>query len=537
MSRHYEDAFHLAICMNPLMTLGKVPELENIHHLFRDDPQAAEYVDFQGMTFVHLCARYHPSRLDLLQCFINAYPGALLVPDIYGSLPLNLLLRAIVFYDHNRRSFLANENDSNNNNQNDANNSDSELAFEQQVVASVRYLVEKAPEALLHEDEDAQLPLHLVCSSDPVKNSSSRNKVRGNLAIIRSLTEGFPDALYQTDKNGKFPFCHALERDSFGEMAPKSVIEFLIDQAPSVLRETVPDAQGRLPLHRTVAAASFSNSQSLDSNGIATIELLADRFPRALLLQDASYATPLLDACLKYCPLNVIYSLVRQWPEQVTSHKCHLVFENSQFNGELLPLALASEAITLDRVRQWVGGGGGGDKEYKNKSTCRVLAQPDGTLQRLPLHFAVVSRSPDALAIVKYLLKVYPKAASVPDAKNRLPLHYAALALGTHLDDEDDDDNKMNDIQTTTAVDLLVKSHPAGMTAMDQDGLLPWHYASCCQAIYGTQTAITVAERLYDDTVSYAERHNLDLYVDSYHVPDEVRWDIIQVSQSTIIRK
>ena len=601
MSR-FEDAYQVDFSLNPLHTGGQAPDVLEIQRLFRRDPQAAKFVNFDDKTLLHRSLLFHPDRFDLIQLFVESFPGCLLVEDAYGKLPLDVILieaaTVAVVADHHLNSSSNHMVYDINNHNNDHNNM-STLA--KQMARTVKYLIEKGPEALVHENAQGQFPLHIACSVS-VKDDSLWEMgvvdtvVRGNLVLIQTLIQGFPDALWHPDNHGNFPLHYALQLNSNGQMAPTRVIQLLVDAAPSVLRETIPNAQGQLPLHVAVVSLSPCSDSSTDAsesatrtttttppssssssssssflNGsqgdtmVSTIQLLADRFPRALLLQNANDNTPLMEACLRNCSLDVIYNLIRQWPEQVTLSstlsQAPLVFENLEFNRQLLPLTLVSESVTLDRVQQWVTAQQEQPKQQQqhkvanhhhhdnksnnqnyninnnnnNNKSVGILAIPDGTLERLPLHYAAASRSLDLVAMVQYLIQMYPDAVSIQDAKGRLPLHYAALNWKSYCyyDDDDDDDNDDKGVveSTTAAIDLLVQCHPAGLLTTDEDNLLPWHYAACVYATYGSAMVCVVAERLYDQTLSYCNGGDCD--VDTYLVPDEVRWDIIQVSSSS----
>ena len=559
--RHLEDAYDLAAALNPLTSSGhETPSVQDIRDLLERDPSAARFVDYNGQTLLHICVAFLPTRLDLIQVLVESHPQALLTED-HG--PGRRLPLEVVLWEAGDRLASTQQEVV------------STTRREEDLATTVQYLVEQGPEALVHENSHGQFPLHVACSvprnddtgwttkrsnsntsnhgrrttnedTAEANDEASNHVIRGNLALIQILVQGFPDALWHPDNNGHFPLDCAMQLNARGSMAPARVVEFLIDQAPSVLREAIPNAHGQLPLHKAVAAAESTNRStgntflSAPNNHLAMVQLLADRFPRALLMQDTHNATPLLHACIHdKASLDVIYTLVRQWPEQVTWHKSNLVFDDSHWNGQLLPLALVSESMTLQRAQEWVSGRGdndkmqsldkGGDSSTAPAANRRVLTLPDGTLQRLPLHYAAASQSMDAVEIVQFLLELYPEAASIPDTKGRLPLHYAAVALGIHEQrHRQAPDSGFRPTPDQTVVHVLMQSYPTAMVTTDHDGLLPWHYAACCQSTYVvTDMATSVADRLYDETV-LCDDGNCD--VDTYLVPEEVRWDIIQVS-------
>mmetsp|Transcript_2704 Transcript_2704/g.3635 ORF Transcript_2704/g.3635 Transcript_2704/m.3635 type:complete len:447 (-) Transcript_2704:40-1380(-) len=440
----YPDVYALADDLNTL-NLDE-PNVEAIRELFQRDPAAVRYQDFCQQTLLHKSLENFPARVDLAKLFIDYFPRALMTEDDRGNLPLEIFLKKV----------------------------------DKKPMATLQLVVESCAEALLHENNVGQFPLHLACSTscnvDWPRDSN----------VIEYLVKAFPDALLHPDNRGMFPLLHACEMYPGSTPPPTKAIAVMIDQAPHILTEIIPDKYGKLPLH-TLAASSWY---------FGTLSVLADKFPRALLLQDSEGNTPLLNACLNFrASLDMIYCLVRQWPEQVTSQSAN-VFNNLAFNGEMLPVAIASESATIDRVKSWA-----------EKQPSLLLAL-DGFHKRLPLHYAAASRSQDAWDIVQCLVRIHPEGASVKDSMDRYPLHYAALSKSS---------------EARKIANLFIQHYPDALTCADVDGLLPWHYAECANACFGSD----VADFLYEHTSS----HDPDTYIDGYIVPDEVRWDIMQVSQ------
>jgi ankyrin repeat protein len=407
------------------------PTVVGLRELFFRDPAAARHEGLRGKTLLHLCLEFYASRIDILECFLDSHPASITTVDDEGHCPLHV---AISKNDHNNYN-------------------------------AVKLLVLRGPEVLYHEDSEGKLPLHYAC-----KSNFSRK-----LQILDLLIRPFPEALRHPDNFGKFPLNYALEQESKGISYPDA-IAFLVDQCPSVLHEAIPDINGCLPLHSTVASISASPM---------TVQILADRCPRAVRIQDSSGRTPLFLACTGNCSLSVIYSLVRQWPEQVTT-QCDLIFMDS-FNGEMLPVGAASESITLERIQIWT-------KLHPEELTDA------GASSRYPLHYAVVSTSKDAFEIVQHLIDCSSEGLSKKDDYGRLPLHYAAVSRSENA---------------VHMISLLVDRYPQGLGVPDNDGRLPWHYAELAGSEQG--------ELLYERSIEAAP--DLDFYL----VPEEVRWDIAQI--------
>ena len=424
----YTDAYALADDLNAL-NLDE-PNVDEIRDLFRRDPTAAKYQDFSQQTLLHKCLEHFPHRHDLVDVFIEFYPEALMQEDDAGNLPIELFINKV----------------------------------DKKPQITFNLLVEICPEALLHENKQGQLPLHLACSS-----SNNLNCPRDS-ELIRCLVEAFPDALMHPDFAGMFPLQLACRVEPSGSYPdpPTNAIALMIDKAPHILTETIPDGEGRLPLHHLSGSSLYHD----------TVSVLVEKFPRALLLQDSENCTPLMNACMnEKASLDMVYCLVRQWPEQVTSQSAN-VFDNERFNGDMLPIAIASESASVERVRNWA------------EKQPRILSALDGFHKRVPLHYAAASRSPEQFSLVQCLLKIDPSAASIHDAMGRYPLHYAALSKSS---------------EAVSVAKLLVNAFPDAMTAEDTDGMLPWHYAECANACFGSD----VADFLYERT----SNHDPGIYV------------------------
>jgi ankyrin repeat protein len=442
----YSDGYDVFSRLDRWNQIRGPPRTKDVLDLFQRQPAAARHVGLGGRTLVHKCLEFYGGSLLTLLVLVEWYPEALLKPDDDGLLPIH--------------TALANEH--------------------YPSLDAVRLLVEKCPEALLYEDANGRLPLHFACNS----------KFSRDQPVIEVLVSAFPDALEHPDNFGKYPLNYALEKDLL-ERAKPDTIEFLIDRCPSILNQMIPDSRGCLPLHSAATSSSAS--------WVRTVQILAEHFPLALYMQTIHGQTPLALACMadeayttneeeEASSLSVIYTLVRQWPEQVTTQS-HLIFRDDD-NGELLPVALASVSIRLKRVQNWT------------LMHPELLTIVDMTHGRLPIHYAVVSKSPDSLEIVQYLLDCLPpEALSRTDCYGRLPLHYACASNSA-----------------MPIVELLIDHYPEGLGVADVDGKLPWHYSEFANNELGNLLYERSFERFPD----------LDL--DPYLVPDDVRWDIVQAS-------
>lgn len=401
------------------------PVPEEVSNLFRQKPEAARRTFAYGQTMLHKLMQNHSNRLDLAKIFLDAHPESISKVDNDGYLPLHRALLA-----ENKKPDLE----------------------------VIKFLVLSAEETILESTSMGEFPLHLAC-----KYSSS--------TIVKFLVDCFPEVLQYRDRNGSFPLDHAL----YGDDVDEDVLQILLQYYPVLL--TFINDDGTLPLHRMLGR----NHKRFDK----IVEMLIDYGPGALRFQELQEGkTPLLQACSDNNTLSQIYSLVRKWPEQVSTNAGTLFYE-TVFNGELLPSALMSKSSRLDHVQEWV------------KLQPHVIHTPD--LQgRLPLHYAAVSQSKEGLEIVQFLMDQSASSIATADNDGRLPLHYAAAASSC-------------DIEMTN---VLLDAYPEGLQHTDNDGRLPWHYADCARK-----------GSVFDRTIELYPESEIDLDL----VPDEVRWDIVQI--------
>mmetsp|Transcript_12166 Transcript_12166/g.25780 ORF Transcript_12166/g.25780 Transcript_12166/m.25780 type:complete len:449 (-) Transcript_12166:1730-3076(-) len=375
-------------------------------------------------------------------------------------------------------------------------------------------ILEAYPQALETEDENGYLPMHRLLSGrwgDNIKEMTIKimnafpdsllapTSVGGELPlhIASQRTESvdvvelllcFPDACQYRDHHGKFPFDHALEiRDPH-----PAILQLLLKHYPVLL--SFPDANGSLKIHRTLEKCSLLQKSSYDE----VIEILVSGCEASLRVQDSSGYTPLLLACTQNHSLSQIYSLVRKWPEQVTPNRSKNIFDPFVFNGELLYPSLVSGTTKLPNVKKW------------------LLQDPDARFRRdlygrLPLHYAVISKSKKAYEITRCLLfgreeEVSPEAResyciqqlSAKDNGGRLPIHMASAS--PYCEPE--------------ILTLLIELYSRGLMKQDNGGRLPWHYGECSRQ-----------DLVFESTANIFPDMDVDLDL----VPEEIQWDILSV--------
>ena len=222
---------------------------------------------FFGQTLLHKCVEYYSHRKDLIEIFLTAYPKALSKSDDTGFLPLHCALIS---------------------------------ATSTPTLELIQLLIERDPETILCPTLAGSLPLHLACQNGC------------HIPIVKYLMDNFPGAIRYREKQGLFPLDHAPEdsgvASSTCDARYDNVVELLVRAYPVLL--SFLDDRGRLPLHRILAKRMIDK----------TVDLLVEYCPGALRYQDQmSGQMPLLQACCQNKTLSQVYSLVRKWPEQVTT--------------------------------------------------------------------------------------------------------------------------------------------------------------------------------------------------------------------------
>jgi len=428
------------------------PDPEAIREFFGRRPSEANRKFLYGQTLLHKSFEFFSHHTDVIDVILEAHPRSLEQEDDHGYLPLHRLLSGR-WGDNIREmtSTIAN-------------------AF---------------PEGLATPtSRGGELPLHIA----------SKRTERPD--VVELLLLCFPDACHYRDHLGKFPLDHALEvRDP-----NPTIVQLLVRRYPVLL--SFPDDSGSLRIHRTLQKCGLLQKSTYDD----VIEILVSGCESSLRVQDDSGYTPLLLACTQNHSLSQIYSLVRKWPEQVTSNGSKSVFDATTFNGEVLYPSLISKSIKISNVKKW------------------LIRDPDTRFRRdvhgrLPIHYAVLSNSENANEIVRCLLfggdesmetethtHTHTSASSssctqqlsTKDRNERLPIHMASASPSC----------------TPELLTLVIDAYPKGLLEQDQDGRLPWHYGECSRQ-----------DLVFETTANRFPEIEVDLDL----VPEEIQWDLISV--------
>lgn len=132
----------------------------------------------------------------------------------------------------------------------------------------ISYLIRKYPGGCKKVDKLRLLPLHIACDSDIGLDSP-------NIAVIKLLTESYPEACLRCNEAGSTPLVISISR-----RASLSILTLLVDACPESL--TIKDHKKRIPLHAAVLVRA-----SLD-----VIGLLVVSYPNGLLMEDCKHETP-----------------------------------------------------------------------------------------------------------------------------------------------------------------------------------------------------------------------------------------------------
>ena len=442
-----EEAYQVFDRLNPFHASG-APTVAAIQRL-RGQPHARKM--FYGrQTLLHkCCCEGFADRLDLIKALVETHPEAVELYDQDGYYPLHYVVSA------GRQGSARHVN-----------------------TAVVEFLIQQGPLALLQttRNEKRAIPLHLA-----VENPAM------TVELLKLLLQVFPETIHYRDGNGCVPVEYVIQTPGVSMES----IKYVVDAAP-VLLSFIQD--GSLVLHRFLQQLEpidddedgemYAKSSPSTLRAATALNILVQACPGALRVQTQRGQTPLVLACEANVAVPCLYTLVRAWPEQVTTQR-HLILENDEWNGVWLPTHLLQENLSWRHVPQWL------ESDPRNATT------PDAA-GRLALHYAVVTQASCAVPLVPTLLQTHPAAVQYADKFGRLPIHY--LSLSTHR-------------HRGQLLQLILDVDKAGLDIEDEEGCLPWMYAELVHF-----TAVYEA--------SLSQGISLDHTED---LPTEVRWDIVQV--------
>ena len=264
----------------------------NNHH--RQLGGRSNLVICKGRTLLHQCLMHYPDREDLVQILLDAYPEASSIRDDNGMLPIHAIL--VSWKKQKRPASL---------------DSPSFLKV-------LRSLVTRKPAILREKLVDGSLPLHLVVENPWVDTKA-----------INCVVQCFPEATRIHDKAGRLPFHRAVDPSI---CCPRIVKILLRNDAFLMTSESLAQENGPSStiLSRFLEEAhTWKNSKSFEldldaesqqwqlSNIDAVVAMLVSACPGALRKDASSKPSPLAYACAQDASLSQIFSLLREWPEQI----------------------------------------------------------------------------------------------------------------------------------------------------------------------------------------------------------------------------
>jgi ankyrin repeat protein len=337
----------------------------------------------------------------------------------------------------------------------------------------VQLLVDAFPESLSRQDNGGWMPLHVLCANENLDEASVavdilkllierypesvRHAIRdGNLPIhfaaawqspefCRILIEAYPGSERMTGNLGILPFHRAC---CYGTVATAKYLYQLYSESINVA-----DIDGYYPIHSTIDGIHYRKDEPEAATEI--LQFLLDCDPN-VALQKADNKLPLCWVCYKTnnnylrslnAHLKVLKMLYGAYPEAIESSESEVTSNVGEFCAEVK--SFINTQLTYARQAR--------------DSTLMATRDQNG---QLPLHKALCENA--IIGSIKLLVKGNPSAVQTPDSDGALPLHLACL--------HDDD---------ACIVEYLINLDPTSLCAVDGEGNTALHYA-CRGAKYET---------------------------------------------------
>jgi hypothetical protein len=296
---------------------------------------------------------------------------------------------------------------------------------------------------------------------------------------IDALLEAFPRAAEHVNRYGDTPLLIAC-RNGLRTRDENSLLgwaaECMIYNCPTAA--SVADSNARLPLYDVA---------DLGGGPMGMILKLAQAYPEALN-GPASPLVHMLDCSLYWDRARTIIRLHPRAALAIagplnTFQTLWFRLENT-FRDEIGPRGRPfnlNEDIPLLASKMMASHDAGNEGLYANaKDTLLVLLQAayHGTAQDDEMPDGITFRALHAAAglpipskIVRLMIELYPEQLGQADEANGwTPLHVAAASRRLHS-------RGFSEIDSPTAVDILVEKHPAAARLLDRQGRLPLHLA------------------------------------------------------------
>lgn len=316
-----------------------------------------------------------------------------------------------------------------------------------------------------------QTALHLAASSNAGGESGK--------IVIQSLLDLYRNAAHVQDAvDGSLPI-HVIVENKF-KQDWSNFGALLCHVYPRGLQ--IPDHHGKMPLHRSCTAITHSKVGGEDYASTSVIMNVVRLFPQAASHLDHA-------SCL---PFHILCMHAKIWDENVESvynaHRAAVQARTGPIFDNRLPIHLAcsnsatSQSLISRLVRIHPRGASITDQQGKLPFhlCCEIGKEWDdgvGAVYEafvsaisqaelnprgwLPLHMVAHCEN-SSFNLIKKLVELNPKAASVADHEGRFPLHLACEARK----------------KWDSGLEVLFNASPISLATADHKGLLPFHVAA-----------------------------------------------------------
>ena len=320
----------------------------------------------------------------------------------------------------------------------------------------IRWLHDKFGQGAARSTNDFEdwSPLHYAC----------KNK-RMDPEIVRLLLVWWPESVNHREDRGRLPLHMLCETISIDETSSLAILDLLVAAAP--LSATIADPFGCLPIHRA----------SESGRSYPFCKRLIDAWPESLRVQNGRGDLPIHFACAE-CNVEIVKYMIEHYPESINTwgdgelpiHCAALSRDNSTRKADIIRYLLAKDpecasktGSTANRLPfHWVA------SEADSLESLRLLF--DAYPEAIDIRDGMGNNPLDLArgALVDFLEEqlAYARKAedhrvmTTTDEKGWLPLHHA-LQSGACLG----------------AIKLLIKGNPSALRVVGNNWVLPLHIA------------------------------------------------------------
>jgi len=340
----------------------------------------------------------------------------------------------------------------------------------------IKLLIDTDRSVLQSTDNQGRLPIHVACDNPHV-----------TLRIIQLLLDSWPESVSRTwtDQNNQIydylPIHCLCVNVDLHETVSIDILNTLIEASP----ESVRHGEFELPIHMAARAGmSFK-----------FIKILVHEYPESVRSLDGEEELPIHRACAsRNCCFNTVKYLFDIYPESIkvdTGEGCLLIHHAARSINNTPQQADIIKYILLK------------DPTYASKAENYAVGS------HLPLHEGIGS-----LTAIQVLFDAYPEAILQADGYEHTPLELARLRHARIQAHEETGIwptvETMADVITFLETQLAYAEKAqdvSAMTALDQNSMLPLHYALKDNAPLGSIKLLikgnTSAVRIPDNNMAF----------------------------------